>query len=393
MAHLTDAIIRKLPTPEKGNRITYDDIVGGLGIRITAAGARSFILNYTVRGSGKGRRYTIGSFPDWACTQAREEARHLKRLIDGGGDPLGVIEDQRGAPDMAELVERFETEHLPRLRPATAAGIRAQIRNHVLPHLGKNTKVADVRFEDVDRLHRKLSKDYPYGANRVLALCSKMFTLAIRWKMRPDNPCKGVERNDEHSRQRYLTAAEVTALTKALAEFPDQDMADIFRMLLLTGARKSEVLTMKWDDVDIGIGKWVKPPMATKANRKHEVPLSGPARQLLDKRLANKRSDHVFPSNRGHGPIGNIHRAWVRLTKDAGIDGVRVHDLRHTFASSIASGGGSLPLIGALLGHSNPTTTHRYAHLFDDAQREAVERVGAALTGKPPAEVVPLKRR
>jgi len=220
-----------------------------------------------------------------------------------------------------------------------------------------------------------------------------MFSLAIRWKMRPDNPCKGVERNDEHSRQRYLTAAEVKALTKALAVFPDQDMADIFRMLLLTGARKSEVLTMKWADVDIGNGKWTKPPASTKQNRKHEVPLSAPARQLLAKRLMNKRSDYVFPSHRKDGPLRHVNDGWLRLTKDAGIEGVRVHDLRHTFASSIASGGGSLPLIGALLGHSNPTTTARYAHLFDDAQREAVERVGAVLTGKKPAEVVPLNKR
>ena len=394
MPYLNDSVVRNLPVPEKTHyHITYDSgpkRVPGFGVRVTEAGYRSFILNYP------GGRYTIGRFGDWSTGDARQEAKRLRREIDLGADPMRDRKAEREAPTITDLVQRVEAEHLPRLRPATAASIRAQLKNHVLPALGESTKVADVRFEDIDRLHRRVTKAAgPYGANRVLALCSKMFSLAVRWQMRADNPCRGVERNREHSRQRYLTADEMAALTQALAEFPDRDMADIFRMLLLTGARKGEVLRMKWDDVDIAAGTWTKPPASTKQNRVHVVPLSAPARQLLGERLVNKRSDYVFPSNRGSGPILNIHRAWVRLTKTAVIDGVRVHDLRHSFASSIASGGGSLPLIGALLGHSSPATTHRYAHLFDDVQRAAVERIGSAVVnaGKPVAEPVPLRGR
>jgi len=394
MPYLNDSVVRNLPVPEKTHyHITYDSgpkRVPGFGVRVTEAGYRSFILNYP------GGRYTIGRFGDWSTGDARQEAKRLRREIDLGADPMRDRKAEREAPTITDLVQRVEAEHLPRLRPATAASIRAQLKNHVLPALGESTKVADVRFEDIDRLHRRVTKAAgPYGANRVLALCSKMFSLAVRWQMRADNPCRGVERNREHSRQRYLTADEMAALTQALAEFPDRDMADIFRMLLLTGARKGEVLRMKWDDVDITAGTWTKPPASTKQNRVHVVPLSAPARQLLGERLMNKRSDYVFPSDRGCGPILNIHHAWKRLTKGAGIDGVRVHDLRHSFASSIASSGGSLPLIGALLGHSSPATTHRYAHLFDDAQRAAVERVGGTIVnaGKPAVAAVPIGAR
>src|SRR5215831_18359845 len=378
--HLTDALIRKLPTPEQGNKIVYDDVVGGLGIRVTAAGARSFVLNYTTR-AGRGRRFTIGSATDWTTTQARDEAKRLRREIDLGGDPLADI----------------EAEHLVRLRPATAAAYRGMFRHHIMPQLGESTKVQDITFADCDGLHRKLSKGYPYLANRALAALSKALALSIKWGWRETNPCRGVERNREHSRQKYLNADEMTRLTKALAEFPDRDMADIFRMLLLTGARKGEVLSMRWADLNLGESTWSKPPTSTKQNRAHVVPLSAPARQLLSEieQRTGERSEFVFPSSLGPSHIGNIWRAWQRILRAAGISGVRIHDLRHSFASELASSGASLPLVGALLGHSAPSTTARYAHLYDDAQRAAVERVGSAImnAGKPAAAPVPLRKQ
>jgi integrase len=399
MPHLTDSLVRRLEPPAKGNRIHYDDVAAGLGIRITAAGARSFVLNYSVRSTGKGRRYTIGSANDWTCTQARAEAKRLRREIDLGSDPLADLQAGRDAPDMRALAERFE-EHLVRLRPSTAGAYRAMFRHHIMPQLGEQTKVQDITFTDCDGLHRKLSKDHPCLANRALATLSKALSLSIKWGWRETNPCRGVERNREHSRQRYLSADEMARLMKALAEFPDRDMADIFRTLLLTGARKSEVLGMRWSDLNLGEGTWSKPPTSTKQNRAHVVPLSAPARQLLSEieQRTGERSEFVFPSRLGPSHIGNIWRAWRRVCRAAGIAEVRIHDLRHSFASELASSGASLPLVGALLGHSAPSTTARYAHLYDDAQRAAVERVGAAITaaegnGRPSAEVTPLPRR
>jgi Arm DNA-binding domain/Phage integrase, N-terminal SAM-like domain len=138
---LTDATVKRLPKPPNGNRIFFDSDVSGFGIRITRAGSRSFVLNYRTRG-GRERRFTIGSYPDWRTTAARDEARTLRRLIDEGGDPLAEIEAKREAPTMAELADRFEQEHLPRKRPSTAADYRRMLANHIRPHFGRHTKVA-----------------------------------------------------------------------------------------------------------------------------------------------------------------------------------------------------------------------------------------------------------
>jgi integrase len=377
---LTDAGIKRLRAPRAGNKITYDSDVAGFGIRVTAAGARSFVFNYRTR-SGRERRHTVGSHPDWRTTGAREEARRLRRLVDEGGDPLADIEAERDAPTVAELCDRFELEHLPRKRPGTAADYRRMLRNHIRPHFGQHTKVADVDFSHIDALHRKISKaGYKHRANRVVAVLSKMFALAMRWKLRSDNPCKGIERNQEGKRKRYLSGDELVRLTTALAGHPDRQAADIVRMLLLTGARRGEVLTAKWADIDLGAGTWSKPASTTKQAADHVVPLSAPARQLLSA-IAGKGpvATYVFPSHGAAGHRTTIKRNWRQITKAAEIAGLRIHDLRHSFASQLASGGASLPLIGALLGHSNPVTTARYAHLYDDPQRAAVERVGAAV--------------
>jgi integrase len=392
---LTDATIKRLPAPIKGNKITYDSEVPGLGIRVTAAGARSFILNYRTR-SGRERRFTIGNHPDWRATEAREEARRLRRLVDEGGDPLAAIEAERAAPTMAELCNRFEQEHLLRKRPGTAADYRRMLRNHIRPYFGNHTKMADVTFADIDRLHRKISNaGHPRRANTTVAVLSKMFSLAIRWGMRNNNPCKGIERNPEIKRKRYLSGNELKRLTAALAQYPDQRSANIVRMLLLTGARRGEVLSMRWADVDLTTGIWSKPASSTKQGTDHVVPLSAPARQLLsqirEQQTAKSFGEHVFPGNGSSSHIVEIKRFWRRLTKVAGINNLRIHDLRHSFASQLASSGSSLPLIGALLGHNNPVTTHRYAHLFDDPQRAAVERVGAAFEAASNAHVASLK--
>jgi integrase len=402
--HLTDAFIKRLPLPAKASKITYDDDVPGFGARVTAGGYRAYILNYVTR-AGRERRYTIGSADNWQATAARTEARRLKQLVDQGGDPLGDLEDERAAPTMAELIERFEAEHVSRKRPSTSRAYRLILDRHIRPHFGPHRKVADVRFEDIDALHRKVTKaGSPYMANRCIALCSKMFNLAIRWRMRADNPTKFIERNPESKRKRYLSADELARLSAALAAYSDPQIANVFRLLLLTGARRGEVLAMEWGALDLGAGIWTKLGSTTKQKTDHIVPLSAPARQLLVEmqdeyvRLHPKKPlpQYVFAGNGGTGHVVEITRAWASICKAAGIAaGLRIHDLRHSFASQLASGGASLPLIGALLGHSNPSTTARYSHLYDDPLRAAVEKVGAVVSAAAgqPAEVVKLPRR
>jgi integrase len=377
---LTEAAVKQLPVPPRGNRIHYDPAEPAFGVRITAAGHRAFVLTYYNR-AGRQRRYTIGSWPAWSVVGAREEARKLKRAIDQGEDPLAEIAAERGAPTVGDLIERFLEEHVSRKRPHTQYDYKLAVERHIRPALGRK-KVAEVGWSDIDALHRKITKaGHATQANRVVSVASKMFALAIRWKMRPDNPCKGIERNAEHKRRRYATPIELRRLTEALDGYEDQQAADIFRLCLLTGCRVGEAMAARWDHIALAAGTWSKPGSTTKQRTDHVVPLSGPTKRLLAELRQRTNSPWVFPADSAPGHRVAVQKAWLTICKAARITGLRIHDLRHSFASQLVNEGASLPLIGSLLGHSNPVTTSRYAHLFDDPQRQAVERVAKALIG------------
>ena len=375
--HLNDAKIKSLPAPPYGALITFDSRVAGFGIRTTSTGTRSFIYNYRTR-AGRQRRYTIGQFPNWLTTAARTEAIRLRRLIDAGGDPMGELQDARSAPTMAELAGRFVKEHVARKRPSTQTSYRRQVANVIVPALG-SLKVAEVTFAHVDRLHRKISeRDAPIEANRVIALLSRMFTMAIKLHLRHDNPCELLERNQEEKRRRYLSADELKRLTVALSSHRDQQSVAIIALLLTTGARRGEALSARWENFTPGFTHWVKPGHTTKQRTEHRAPLNATARALLEdiRQRAPADSEWVFPV-KGATHRKDVKNAWHSICAAAGIHGVRVHDLRHSFASILVNEGVGLEAIGALLGHSTPITTHRYAHLRDDRLKEATERIGA----------------
>lgn len=392
-----------LPLPAKNNCVYYDApgkrgslYVAGFGLRVTAAGSRTFILNYRTK-AGRERRYTIGSPPTWSLNQARDEARKLKAQVDQGGDPLADVKAKRQAKTVRELCDVFAEEHLPSLRPSSADDYRAMMRDKVLPTLGA-LKVADVRYDDIASLHRKVTRTNktPYAANRLLALLSKMFALSVRHGWRAGNPCVGVQRNPEVKRDRFLSSEECVRLAQALARSPNQQVADMIRFSLLTGARsRSEVCAARWADFDLVAATWTKQASTTKQKKLHHLPLSAPALQLLV-RLRERASPDallVFPGRQG-GIRAGFDYYFKRVCKDAGIKNIRVHDLRHTLGSHLASSGFSLPLIGALLGHSNPNTTARYAHLQVDPQKRAVDRVaGIVLPQGGISDVVPFSRR
>jgi integrase len=280
-----------------------------------------------------------------------------------------------------DLIERFFAEHVSRKRPHTQYDYKGILERHIRPAMGR-LKVAEVTWSDVDALHRKITKaGHRTQANRVVAVVSKMFALAVRWQMRMDNPAKGIERNAEHKRMRYLTATELTRLTDALEAHPDQQAADIFRLCLLTGCRSGEAMKARWDNIEIAAGTWSKPGSTTKQESNHVVPLSAPVKQLLARLRQKTSSPWVFPADSAPGHRVGINKNWIAICKAARITGLRIHDLRHSFASLAVNRGASLPLIGSLLGHSNPVTTARYAHLFDDPQRAAVERIGKIVAG------------
>ncbi len=424
---LTDKGVRALEAPATGNKITYDSETKGFGVRVTTAGAKAFILNY--RASGRERRITIGSFPDWGVAAARDKAKELKRRVDNGEDPMGDRHEERTAPTIADLAARFEAEHLTKRRAATAKDYGSILRGHILPSLGK-VKVADLRHADVEKLHRKIAATAPYRANRAVSVLSKMLSLAVKWEMRDDNPVPGVERAPEEKRERFLTPAEIAKLGEALVKHPEKASCRAIRLLLLTGARRGEMLSATWDQFDLATGVWVKPSSSTKQGKLHRVPLSAPALVVLAELRADAEPGcpFLFPGKRVEdakgkvtwAPLTEIKRAWASVCKTAGLSvqveqtdaagkvvkdskgkpvliwqsTVRLHDLRHSYASILASSGLSLPIIGALLGHTQAATTHRYAHLLDDPLRAATERVGAFVTGagKPAAEVVAIRR-
>jgi integrase len=393
MGKLTDEFCDSAEGPQPGRRsgyvIHYDDAVKGFGLRVTQNRAKSFILNY--RADGIERRYTIGTFRDpWRAATARQEARRLKIIIDRGGDPQGEKNTVRSAPTVRDLIQRWREEHSPKNRPSTQRENEKLIRQWILSELGTR-RVADLSYADIEALHRKITgkRGTPYRANRVLALISKMLSLAVRWEWRTDNPCRSIERNHEERRYRYLTPAELERLLAALADYPNQTAANVIRFLLLTGARSHEVFAARWQQFDLEAGVWTKPSSATKQNREHRVPLSAPARQLLAG--MDQTDARLFPG------LVTVREDWLKICRQAGLAGVRVHDLRHSYASFLASAGLSLPVIGALLGHTTPSTTARYAHLFDDPLRAATERVGAIVTAAGsrggPLEIVDMPQR
>jgi integrase len=426
---LADKMVKAMEAPAIGNRITYDVDVKGFGVRITSAGARAFILNY--RAGGRERRITIGSFPDWNTTAARDRAKELKREVDNGGDPMGERHERRAAPTVNALADRFVDEHLSKRRATTARDYGSILRLYIRPQLG-TMQVADLRHSDVEKLHRLISKTAPYQANRTVAVLSKMLSLAVKWEMRTDNPARGIERAPEEKRERFLSPAEIARLADALAGYKEKVSATAIRFLLLTGARRGETLAARWSEFDLEAGVWVKPSAHTKTKKVHRVPLSAPSLVLLTELRAKVPAPCPFlfptslhPAKDAKGNATFIHltdikKAWAVVSKAAGLGAevakvtatgkpvldvagkpvlewqpdTRLHDLRHTFASILANAGLSLPLIGRLLGHTQSATTQRYSHFFDDPLREATERVGAVVTGagKAGADVVQLRK-
>ena len=377
---LTDRAVREAEPPHgRLCRYIWDDQVIGFGLCLTRAGARSFVVRYRV--DGRERKLMIGAYPDWPVSAAREEAKRVKRAADLGGDPLEMRDERRSAPTMAVLVARYLTEHASR-----KVDQQSLMRRLVLPRLGK-LRIDEVKHADIDRLHQHISKTTPIQANRVAQILRKMFNLAIRWEYRADNPVTGLVFNPEPPRHRYLTEDEIKRLTAVLADHPNRRCANVIRLLLLTGARKGEVMKATWDQFDLEAGVWTKPSSHTKQRREHRVPLSAAVVALLrDIRESQPRfCRFVFPGDPPDHALTEISTFWEGVRRKAGIEDVRMHDLRHTYASILVSSGLSLPIIGALLGHTQPQTTARYSHLFDHPLREATERVSAVVVDFPVA--------
>lgn len=391
---ITNSLVLSLKAPQEGNRVLWDADLTGFGVRITAAGAIAFVLRYVL--DGRERRFTIGKHPDLSASAARERATVLRGRIASGEDPMENRREAREAPTVADLCDDYLDRHArPKKRPKSVKGDEQLIRLYIRPKLASR-KVKAIGRRDLDELHQNLGH-HPYQANRLLALLSKMFSLAVAWGWRLDNPAKGIQRFSEGRRDRWLKTDELGALSKALNAYPDERISNALRLLILTGSRLGEVMNASWDQFDLVRGVWTKPSHHTKQKKTEHVPLSGAARLLVSE-LRSKAIEELgdeaqlakypflFPGNVEDRPLQDIHRAWSKICVAAKLDGLRIHDLRHTYASHLVSGGHSLPLVGRLLGHTQAATTQRYAHLADDPLRKATEEFGMMVTQKAVSE-------
>ena len=391
----------------------------GFGIRVTSTGVRSFVLNYSCRRARTpSDHWPFSGLVSTAA--AREEARRFRQLIDLGVDPLEHGRLRRRHCGRARVptfgsIQRYMANTSSKGR-TSAADDRSMWEKIILPRLGRAGACATSHSGVSTPCTPRSAETRPVRANRVIEVTRKGFNLAIRWGWRSDNPASGVHRNQEQKRTRYLSAPELVKLSQALATHSERASANAIRLLMLTGARRGEVLCARWEMFDLAAGVWTKPSSHTKQRREHRVPLSQPARQLLAEMLEQSRtvaleqgaiSPYLFPGRDGK-PLTDIKRTWLSVCREAGLAArietragstsprgrqasrprfrttVRIHDLRHTYASILASEGLSLPIIGALLGHTQAQTTSRYAHLLDDPLRAATERVGAIVA--PPRE-------
>src|ERR1035437_6686841 len=322
--------IRQLLTQESGNRIVWDSELRGFGVRITAAGIVSFILDYRIH--GRQRRYTIRPHPEFTATAPRLGGRRLRAV--GGSD--------------------------------------------------------------VAALHAAL-RPTPYQANRVLGLLSAIFNYGIKNKWTTENPARGIQKFHEEKRERFLTIEEMQKLRESIEGYSDVSARNALLLLMLTGSREGEVLKAEWEQFDLARGVWTKPFSNTKQKRVEHIPLSPAALKLLQSMMPMNATGPLFPGRSGGARVSLI-RPWRQVCKTAGlveeiaVEGkrgtlkryrptLRVHDLRHNFASHLASNGVSLQVVGKLLGHSQIATTMRYSHLQDSALRDATGVFGAIYEG------------
>ncbi|WP_372922794.1 tyrosine-type recombinase/integrase [Roseovarius sp.] len=400
---LNEQIVRKAALKPGRDYQIFDNEIAGFAIRIYRSGNRAFTMDYRIH--GRQRRYRIGPWPEWTVVAARDRAKELRREIDAEIDPHSARDLQRTAPTVSDMIDRYIEEHLPRLAPRSQADQISMMRKMVEPAWGSRL-VTEITKRDVAQLlnevakgrarphkkkpnnrARKLQgpKPTPIRANRLGQALRKMFNLAIEWEWRSDNPAQKFHQRTENSRERFLSLEEIERLAAALERAEDRRGAAIIRMCMLTGARVGEVRTARFDDFNLEFGSWSKPAATTKQRKIHRIPISAEVAQLVRQRrlMVPSGCPWLFPGDAPGQPVQEIRRFWVKMQKEARIEGVRIHDLRHTFASLLVSGGASLEMIGRLLGHTQTTTTQRYAHLMDTPLREGVNAVASIIGAGP----------
>lgn len=395
--------------PERSDRTLWDTDLIGFGVRIRASGRKAYVVQHRI-GKGRGarqRKFTLGTFPELTPDQARTDARQLIAKLHREPEAFEVEE-----PAAAEAAETITVRELAdrwyrtdgrfsRIKGATYGQLRkpenmaidwGRIERHVLPLIG-DCLVAELSRRDVQTMHDDIAagatagprntegrgcryvKGGPGTAAKTVQILSTILSFAVREEIIETNPAFGVRKVPTRKLNRFLSEAEIASLRDALVHeearlSPNHGVA-VIRLLLLTGCRKGEIECLRWDEVDLR-GGFLRFE-ATKTGAR-TMPLSQPAIDVLSS-LPKLSREYVFPASHGDGPFVGTKATWRRASKAASLTDVRLHDLRHTFASIGAAKGLSLPMIGALLGHRQPSTTARYAHLTDTPVRQAASVV------------------
>ena len=387
-ANFTKAVITAMVAPETGRTYLHDAKEAGLVLMITATGRKTFQLYK--KHKGRPVRVTLGTWPEITVEQARKKARDAKAELDAGINPNDALRQERQEMTFVDLFNQYMERHAkPRKRTWQ------EDQNQIDRYLGAfaKKKLSAITRKDVAALHARIGKTAPTAANRVLSLLSSVFGRAIEFDLWAGaNPCTGVRKFPEQSRDRFLSGDELRRFFEALEQEPNDTARDFFTVALLTGARRANVLEMKWPDLDLDAATWRIG--RTKNGTPQTVALVEPVVDLLRERRRQATSVFVFSGTGKTGHYMEPKRAWKTLLKRAGIEGARVHDLRRTLGSWQAMTGASLPVIGKSLNHKNQSTTAIYARLDLDPVRSAMEKAAAAMlaTRDQAPKVIPFKK-
>ena len=357
--------------------VYWDGELTGFGLRVRRSGRKSYVVQTRI--AGKLCWFTIGPHGPLNPDQARARALEILACAKKGIDPRDADARREAEPSMADLGRRFLEEYVPvHCKPSTREEYRRSVRLFVDPVIGE-LRVPEVQRKDIAALHHGL-RDKPYQANRTLGVLSKMFNLAEVWGWRPDgsNPCRHVKRYKEHKRERFLSPEETERLGQVLREAEEEMPSAVaaFRLLLLTGCRMSEIRDLRWEYVK---NDCIELRDAKTGGR--VVPLGPEARAVLSAIPRDEDNPWVIAGRLPGSHLTDLQRPWRRIRKQAGLEGVRIHDLRHSFASRALALGESLTMIGKLLGHTQVQTTARYAHLARDSIQTAAARITESIGG------------
>ncbi len=391
--NFTKASIDALPLPEPGKRGTYHDVkTSGLQLRVTANAIKTFSFFRRIQ-RGDPERITLGRYPDMTIEQARRESQRITLDIADGKNPAEIKRGHKAELTFSELfIEYLERHAKPKKK--TWQEDQAQFRLYLEKPLGKK-KLSVIDRKSIANIHGDITKKgHAPTANRVKALLSSVFGWAISVGIWESNPAIGIKSNAEKQRDRFLQSDELPRFFEALAEEPNDTIRDYVLMSLLTGARRSNILSMKWDDINFDREEWRI--AETKNGSPQTVALSPEAIEVLTNRKPTEPSKFVFPGIGKAGHLMEPKKGWKRILERAEINNLRIHDLRRTLGSWQAKTGASLAIIGKSLNHKNQNTTTIYARLDLDPVRASINTATSAMLAaaglKGSAEVVGLKK-